>query len=402
MTETSQPPDGETPVGPLSGIKVLDLTAYLAGPYGCTLLADLGAEVIKIEPPAGDAVRQFPSSIENESRVFIGANRNKLGIVLDLKKAAAREVLDRLVASADVLVENFRPSVPERLGIGYERLNGINPRLIYVSLTGYGETGPLSQNAGFDQVLQTMTGICAFQGGSVDHPQLVLGSIVDYYTSALLAFGVSAALFHRGRTGEGQFVGLSLLRTALTMQAGRFVWTEGEGREAARDVRAGGLTGLHPTKDGFIYLSAHSSHFWEALCTLVGLPELAKDPNYDTMTKRALRADEIVPRLRQALQAHTADEWEAIFGQQVPCAKVRPIEDMFDHPQVLAEGLVATMQHDAVGSYRGLGKPIHFGGAPGPAQFGSPTLGQHTAETLSRYGYSRAEIERMQEDGAIR
>lgn len=322
--------------------------------------------------------------------------------MLDLKKPAARNVLDRLVADADVLVHNFRPGVPDRLGIGYARLNEINKRLIYVSLTGYGESGPLSGNAGFDQVLQTMTGICAFQGGSVDRPQLVLGSIVDYYTSALLAFSVSSALFHRARTGEGQIVGLSLLRTALAMQAGRFVWTEGEGREAARDVRAGGLTGLHPTKDGFLYISAHSAHFWEALCRLVGLPELARDPNYDTMRKRAERADEILPRLRQALLAHTAEEWEGIFGQQVPCARVRPIEDMFEHPQVLAEGLVATMAHAAVGSYRGVGKPIQFGSSPGSRQFGAPTLGQHTAEILSRHGYSDADIDRMKEEGAVR
>ncbi|BBK36143.1 CoA transferase [Allostella sp. ATCC 35155] len=392
--------DGKGPVGPLTGVKVLDLTSYLAGPYGCTLLADLGAEVIKIEAPAGDMIRHFPSTIPNESRVFLGTNRNKLGVVLDLKKAEAREALDRMVADADVIAHNFRPSVPDRLGIGYERLKGINPRLIYVSLTGFGQTGPMADNAGFDQVLQTMTGICTFQGRAGE-PQVVLGSIVDYYTSSLLAYGVSAALYHRERTGEGQFVGLSLLRTALAMQAGRFVWTEGEGPEAARDLRSGGLTGIHPTKDGHIYISAHSPHFWEALCELIGMPDLARHPRYDTMRKRAEHAAEILPRMRELLMARTADEWEVVFGQRVPCSKAHPIEDMFDHPQVLDQKLVATMEHPAVGSYRGFGKPVEFSATPGPDQFGAPGMGQHTDAVLARYGYSEDEIARMRAAGAI-
>lgn len=388
------------PVGPLSSIRVLDLTSYLAGPYGCTLLADLGAEVIKIESPDGDMIRNFPSTIPNESRVFLGTNRNKLGMVLDLKKPEARAVFDRMVAEADVIAHNFRPAVPDRLGIGYERLKTINPRLIYVAVTGFGQTGPMAQNAGFDQVLQTMTGICNFQGRA-DKPELVLGSIVDYYTSALLAYGVSAALLHRERTGEGQFVGLSLLRTALTMQAGRFVHAEGEGMDVAREMRSGGLTGLHPTKDGHIYISAHSPHFWAALCELIGMPEFANHPRYDTMRKRAELAQEILPRMRELLLAHTADEWGVIFGERVPNSKAHPIEDMFDHPQVLDQNLVATMSHPAVGSYRGLGKPIEFGTTPGPAQFGAPTFGQHTDELLQRYGYSADEITALRGAGAV-
>lgn len=388
------------PIGPLSSIRILDLTSYLAGPYGCTLLADLGAEVIKIESPEGDMIRNFPSTIPNESRVFLGTNRNKLGMVLDLKKPEAQAVFDRMVAEADVVAHNFRPSVPARLGIGYERLKGINPRLIYVAVTGFGQTGPMAQNAGFDQVLQAMTGICNFQGRA-DKPELVLGSIVDYYTSALLAFGVSAALLHRERTGEGQFVGLSLLRTALSMQAGRFVFAEGEGPEAARDLRSGGLTGLHPTKDGYIYISAHSPHFWTALCELIGMPEFANNPRYDTMRKRAELAHEIMPRMRELLLAHTAEEWEEIFGQRVPNSKAHPIEDMFEHPQVLDQKLVATMKHPVVGSYRGLGKPIEFGSTPGPAQFGAPTFGQHTDELLQRHGYSTDEITKLRDAGAV-
>ena len=402
--QTSTPGNSEGrpgPIGPLSGIRVLDMSAYLAGPYGCTLLADLGAEVIKIEPPGGDLVRQFPSSLEGESRLFIGVNRSKLGIVLDLKQPEALAALHRMVADADVLVHNFRPSVPARLGIDYDRLKGINPRLIYCALTGFGDTGPLKDNAGFDQVLQSMTGMATFQGAAAGTPQTILGSVVDYYSSALLAYGVSSALFHRERTGEGQYFSVSLLRSALTMQSGRFIWAEKEGREADRDLRTGGLTGIHPTKEGHIYLSMHSGNFWQALCELVGLPELGTDPRYDHIQKRAAHANELMPKLRAALQAHTALEWEQIFGQRVPCAAIRPIEDMFEHPQVLAEGLVAEGEHPTLGRYRGLSKPIKFAATPGPAPTGAPGLGQHTEEVLRRTGYSEEEIERLRGLGAI-
>jgi len=246
-----------TPAGPLDGVTVLDLCSYLAGPYGCTLLADLGATVIKIESPQGDMLRQFPSSLPGESRFFLGTNRGKRAIALDLKQPEGLAVLHRMVETADVLVENFRPSVPARLGIDYPRLRAINPRLVYCGLTGYGDNGPLSEKGGFDQVLQCLSGMAVFQGGGPDKAQVVLGSVLDYFTSALLAYGVASALFHRERSGAGQYLSLSLLRSALTIQAGRFVWTDSESREVPRDSGAGGLTGIHPTKDGGLYISVH-------------------------------------------------------------------------------------------------------------------------------------------------
>lgn len=216
--------DRSGPVGPLSGIKVLDLSAYIAGPYGCSLLADQGAEVIKIEPPTGDNLRKYPSTLASESRAFLGVNRSKLGVVLDLKRAEGLETLHALVREADVLVHNFRPSVPDRLGIGYEQLKALNPRLIYCAVTGYGESGPLKDKAGYDQVLQTMTGMCAAQSKPGGPPEVLYGSVVDYYAAALVAGGVSSALFEREKTGEGQYVGVSLLRSALAMQSARLIW----------------------------------------------------------------------------------------------------------------------------------------------------------------------------------
>ncbi len=388
--------------GPLTGVTVLDLCSYLAGPYGCTLLADLGATVIKIESPQGDMLRQFPSSLAGESRFFLGTNRGKRALSLDLKQPEGLAVLHRMVETADVLVENFRPSVPARLGIDYPRLKPINPRLVYCGLTGYGDSGPLSEKGGFDQVLQCLSGMALFQGGGPDRPQLVLGSVLDYFTSALLAYGVAAALFKRELSGVGQYLSLSLLRSALTIQAGRFVWADSEGREVARDSGAGGLTGIHPTENGALYISVHSNHFFAALCELIGRPELARDPRCATMRSRAAHAAELVPELRAALALRSAPEWEEIFGERVPCAAVRPIEDMFDHPQIIAEDLVATLDHPVVGRYRTMTKPIKLADTPGPPPRPSPTFGQHSDEILAEHGYSAAEISALRERGVVR
>ncbi|WP_282278378.1 CoA transferase [Stenotrophomonas sp. PS02297] len=370
--------------GPLGGVRVLDLSAYIAGPYGCTLLADQGAEVIKVEPPGGDNLRKYPSTLEAESRAFLGVNRSKRGVVLDLKQADQRAVLMRLVREADVLVHNFRPGVPARLGIDFDSLQRLNPRLVYCAVTGYGENGPLRDKAGYDQVLQTMTGMCAMQGKPGGAPEILYGSVVDYYAAALVAAGVSSALYERERSGEGQFVGVSLLRSALTMQSARMIWAEGEPEAVGRDMRSGGVTGIHPTADGWLYISANTPHFWQALCEKTGLPELAADPRYDSVRKRAAHSEELLARLHAALATRGALEWEALFGEDVPCAAARKVEDMFEHPQVQAEDMVASLPHPVLGSYRGITRPIVFGRTPGPPPFAAPVFDQDTAILLAR------------------
>ncbi|MDF3831482.1 CoA transferase, partial [Cupriavidus basilensis] len=350
-TRTGQP-------GPLSGVRVLDLSAYIAGPYGCSLLADQGANVIKVEPPVGDNLRKYPSTLEAESRAFLGVNRSKLGVVLDLKRSADLERLLALVRNADVLVHNFRPSVPGRLGIGYEQLSAVNPRLIYCAVTGYGETGPLKDKAGYDQVLQTMTGMCALQGKHSGPPEILYGSVVDYYAAALVAGAVSSALYEREKSGTGQYVGVSLLRAALTMQSARMVWADSEPRDVGRDMRSGGITGIHPTREGYLYISANTPHFWRALCAKTGLADLLSTDRYDSVRKRAEHHEEIVPRLHAALQQRSALDWEAVFGEEVPCAAARSVEDMFDFPQVAAEGMVTTFEHPVVGRYRGFTRAV--------------------------------------------
>ena len=387
--------------GPLTGIRVLDLSAYIAGPYGCTLLADQGADVIKIEPPVGDNLRKYPSTLEAESRAFLGVNRSKLGIALDLKQPAALDVLRDLVRDADVLVHNFRPNVPPRLGIDYDTLRAINPRLIYCAVTGYGETGPLKDKAGYDQVLQTMTGMCVLQGKQDGPPDILYGSIVDYYAASLLAGAVASALFERERSGEGQYVGVSLLRSALALQSARMVWAEGEPKDVGRDMRSGGITGIHPTRDGYIYISANTPHFWKALCLKTGLDELLAGDRYDSVRKRAQHHTEIVPKLHAALQAKSALEWESLFGEDVPCSAARSVEDMFDFPQVLAEDMVAVFEHPSLGTYRGFKRAMVHGRTPGPEPFAAPTLGQHSDAVLKLAGRSDEEIAALRASAAV-
>ena len=395
------PETNAAPRGPLAGVRVLDLSAYIAGPYGCTLLADQGADVIKIEPPTGDNLRKYPSTLKAESRAFLGVNRGKRGLVLDLKQPRAQEVLQRLVKQADVLVHNFRPGVPARLGIAWEHLRDVNPRLIYCAVTGYGDQGPNKDKAGYDQVLQTMTGMCTFQGKRGGPPEILYGSVVDYYAAALVAAGVSSALFERERSGAGQYVGVSLLRSALTMQSARMIWADDEPKDVGRDMRSGGITGIHPTREGWLYISANTPHFWQALCEKTGLAALAQDPRYDSVRKRAEHRDEIVPQLHAALQARSALEWEAHFGEAVPCAAARTVEDMFDDPQVLEEEMVTRYDYPGVGAYRGFREPIRFGATPAPDPIAAPAFGEHSDAVLREAGWNDAEIERLRNEHAV-
>jgi formyl-CoA transferase len=380
--KTADLPPRAGPCGPLTGVRVLDLSAYIAGPYGCSLLADQGALVIKIEPPDGDNLRKYPSTLEHESRAFLGVNRSKYGLMLDLKQAAQLAALHDMVREADVLVHNFRPGVPERLGIGHERLRALNPRLIYCAVTGYGESGPLATKAGYDQVLQTMTGMCVEQGKPGGPPEILYGSVVDYYASALVAGGVASALYEREKSGQGQYVGVSLMRAALTMQSARLVWAEGEPRDISRDMRSGGITGIHPTAEGWLYISANTPHFWRALCARTGLQDVGADPRFDSVKKRAKEAATLLPLLHAALKARSALEWEAWFGEEVPCAAARSVADMFEHPQVAADEMITLFEHPVAGRYRAFTRAIRFGRTPGPAPFAAPTLGQHNALVL--------------------
>lgn len=393
--------DGASSIGPLSGITVLDLSAYIAGPYGCSLLADQGATVIKIEPPTGDNLRKYPSTLTAENRAFLGVNRSKAGVVLDLKSPGGLDALMTLVKRADVVVHNFRPGVPLRLGISYAQLSQVNPRLIYCAVTGYGETGPLKAKAGYDQVLQTLSGMCVAQAKPGGAPEVLYGSVVDYYAASLVAGGVTSALFERERTGKGQEVGVSLLRSALAMQSARLVWAQDEPRDLDRDMRSGGITGIHPTREGYLYLSANTPHFWQALCDLTGLGHLARDERFDSVRKRAVNHALIIPALHKALLQHSAMEWEVLFGETVPCAAARRVDEMFDYPQCEVEQLITEFEHPVVGRYKGFTRAITFSRTPGPAPFAAPVFGADSDRVMSEHGLTAQQIADLRASGAL-
>jgi crotonobetainyl-CoA:carnitine CoA-transferase CaiB-like acyl-CoA transferase len=384
----------------LDGMVVLDLTSYLAGPYGCALLGDQGAEVIKVEAPDGDMMRRYPSTLKGENRAVLGANRNKRSIRLDLKSEAGRAAFLRMVEGADVVVHNFRPGVAESLGIDYETLRAHRADLVYCSLTGYGSSdGPMRSHPGYDQMLQCFTGMALAQGVSVGSPQILRGSIVDFYASALLAQGVIAALLHRARTGAGQHVEVSLLRSAIALQVGRFVWADSEPRDVQREPDSGQASGAVPTKEGYLYFQAGTAKFWTALCEVIGLPELATDPRYDTLVKRAQQGPVLMPQIKEALLARTAVEWEEAMVGRVPVVALRDIGEMFEHPQVLAEGLVTEHDHPEVGHYRTMTTAVKMG-AGEVATTRAPLAGEHTDEILARFDFTTAEIDSLRRTSA--
>lgn len=392
------------PLHTLGGVRVLDFSGYLAGPYSAALLADMGADVVKVEMPSGDMMRHYPSTLDGESRYHLGINRNKRGIVLDLKRPEGISACHELLRSTDVLIHNFRPGVAEKLSLGFDLVKQIQARIVYCSLSGYGLTGPYASRPGFDQVLQCMTGVAAAQGADSGSPHIVWGSAIDYYAASMTAMAISAALYNRERTGDAQFVETSLLRSAIAMQAGRMVWGEKEGRDVERDLKPGRVSGIHPAKDSFLYLQAQSTSFWRSLCELTGLAHLADDPRYDDMRKRKQHQDEIVPQLRAALATKTASEWEALFGDRVPCAVVRPLEDMFDHPQVAAQKMVVEHPHPKVGSFRAIVGPVSVKGTrdhdPSPERR-APLLGEHTEEVFRQAGFTSESIEALRQSGAV-
>ena len=385
---------------PLEGMVVLDLTSYLAGPYGCALLGEMGAQVIKVEAPSGDLMRQYPSSLEGENRAFLGANRNKRSIVINLKSEGGRRLLGRMVTESDILVHNYRPGVAETLGIGYEQLRVLRPDLLYCSLSGYGEDGPMRHHPGYDQMLQCFSGIAKAQGEELDGPQVLRGSIVDLFTSSILAYGVMGAVVQRLRRGEGQHVQVSLLRSALALQVGRFVAAEGEPVHIPREPLSSRVAGAFPTKEGHLYFQASTPDFWHQLCNILGVGSLAENPRYDTLKKRYNLSEEIMPPLKAALLQRTATEWETLMMGKVPAVAVRDIGELFDHPQIVAEQLAVDLEHPGVGRYKSMAHAVKLGSGSPPIRR-APLLGEDTDEILRLFGLGSSEVAALRDGGVI-
>jgi formyl-CoA transferase/CoA:oxalate CoA-transferase len=393
---------------PLAGLTILDLSRVLSGPYCTMLAADMGARVIKIEHPVqGDDTRAWgPPFIAGESAYYLSINRNKESVAIDFKTARGRALLDALIEKADVLVENFRPGTLERQGLGYAQLSERDPRLIYVSISGFGQTGPRRMEAGYDAVAQAEGGLMSITGTS-DGPPVRLGVAVADIASGMFAFqGLLLALIARGTSGRGQHVDVSLLDSVtalLTYQAARqFATGETPVRTGNRHMTIAPYD-TFDTADGVVVLAVGNDSQWRKLCAVLDATDLAADTRFATNAGRVDHYDE----LRRRLQAHF-DHWRlealvaALKADGVPSGAVRSIADVTGDAQVLARRMVETVMHPTAGPQRVLGIPVKLSASPGLIHSAPPLLGQHTASVLSAdLGLSAEEIDALARDGVV-
>jgi crotonobetainyl-CoA:carnitine CoA-transferase CaiB-like acyl-CoA transferase len=390
----------------LDGIRVLDFTQMMMGPWATQFLADMGAEVIKVERPgAGEWERGLRAAgrlLGGQSPFFLAMNRNKKSLTLNLKDPRAREVVLKLAATCDLVTENFRPGVLDRLGMGYSDLCKVNPGIVYVSGSGFGANGPYVQRPGQDLLIQAMSGLAAYGGRRGDPPTPCGSSVVDASTALLLAYSAMVALFHRERTGEGQKVEVNLFATAIALQCQEitaFLNSEGGFTRSEAGVGAAWLDapfGIYRTADGWIALAMMSlAELGEAL----GMPELA---DYED-AERAFGERETVKRLLEPVLARrpTAEWLEDLGRRGLWCAPVQDFADLEDDPQVAQAGLIQTVPHPEGGDVRVVGLPMRFSQTPGAIRTGPPAVGQHTDEVLGRLGYSDDELRAFHGEGVV-
>lgn len=393
--------------GPLSGFTVLDLTRVLSGPYCTMVLGDLGARIIKVEQPRkGDDTRHWgPPFVGAESAYFLSINRNKESVTLDFKPAAGRDVLERLVGKADVLVENFRPGTLARAGFGWEAMHERFPRLVYASISGYGQTGPRSDEPGYDAVMQAEGGLMSVTGDP-DRPGYRLGvAITDMVAGLYCAQGVTAALLARERSGQGQRVDVGMLDTTaalLTYQAANWFATgEPPQRQGNRHATIAPYE-TFTTADGEIVIAVGNDEIWKRFCQAAGLPELAGDPRFATNKDRMANYDAMRPPIDRAFRTATSAEWIArLNAAGVANGEVRDIGQMLTDPQLAARDMVQTLMHPTIGATRVIGAPIKLSHTPASLRAAPPVLGQHTDAVLAELGYSAAAITGLREARVI-
>jgi crotonobetainyl-CoA:carnitine CoA-transferase CaiB-like acyl-CoA transferase len=382
--------------GPLDGYRIVDLTSNVSGPLATMILADQGADVVKVESPSnGDATRAAGNRRGGLSASFLNNNRNKRSIVLDLKTPAGVAAVLRLAATADVFVQNFRPGVAERLGVGEAAVREAAPTIVYVSISGFGETGPYAAKPAYDPVIQAFSGLATVQAGSdAARPRLIRTILPDKLTAITASQAITTALLARARTGEGQHVRLSMLEAVLA-----FLWASDMGSQtfvdddAAPQEAASAIDLIYETADGYISVAALTDRQWQGLARAVGRPQWLDDPRFRTPALRQRNIDARLELIEEALRARPAAEWlERLEAEGVPCAPVLTRNEVIRHPQVRDMAIVVETRHAAAGRLRQARPAARFSATPATIRAGAPLLGEHTREILAELGYTPAEI----------
>ncbi len=392
--------------GPLAGVRVLELAQIMAGPACGLLLADLGADVIKIERvPGGDDTRQMNRpSVGGESAAFMAMNRNKRGIALNLKLPAAQDALKRMVRRADVLTENYRKGAMDRLGLGYAALNALNPALIYCSISGYGRSGPYADKGGFDLIAQGMAGLMAITGEPQGAPVKIGSPVCDINAGMLAALGIVSAYIHRLRTGEGQLVDTSLFEAGIQQtywqSAIYFATGVAPGPSGSAHVLSAPYQAFR-ARDGWLNIGGANQANWERVARVLGAAEWIEDPRFRTNADRMKNLAALVALMNDRLQARSAREWiEALEAEDVPCGPIYSIAEMVADPQTAAREMVVELEHPRAGVTRALGLPIKLSQTPGKVARPAPLLGQHTREVLAEFDFTAREIDALLASGA--